>query len=384
MMMRQEAARNVALERRNQQEAGAQALAIQPGLMSQLQQPAVMEQPGMMGATQAGPVNPNIAQLAAASYAPANAMNAARDWRSPEQLSAMKVQEALSLRKPRNKTVTLPAGAQGKAGQYVVDLDNPNGQKTYLGGVPPSKKNTQRIVVNADGSTTITDGPLSDLGTVGDTSFSRVAAGDFAKKYGEIGTAIATSEEISTNTQAIRALFQGGLKTGALEPVKNKIASIAAGLGINAEKLGLDSAASSEAMQAVVMKNLLTELAKQKGPQTEGDAKRALATFISLGNTPEANEFILSYLESWSAYTMEKSRYMLENQEKNRNNYNRSLLDWHDHWGGRPLFGVSHKTGAKSKVPITYYGYKDKLKAKFPGMSPEDVETSWRVYTGTD
>ena len=57
-------------------------------------------------------------------------------------------------------------------------------------------------------------------------------------------------------------------------------------------------AGTQQEFNNVALSKLQQNLALQKGPQTEGDAKRAAQTFASLGNTPQANKFILDYAQA--------------------------------------------------------------------------------------
>lgn len=74
-------------------------------------------------------------------------------------------------------------------------------------------------------------------------------------------------------------------------------ANILTGLGM-APKNAEMYASNAQKMQSVAMDRLLTVLGQQKGPQTEGDAQRASQTFVSLQNTPDANNFILDLAQA--------------------------------------------------------------------------------------
>ena len=53
-------------------------------------------------------------------------------------------------------------------------------------------------------------------------------------------------------------------------------------------------------------------LNQAKGPQTEGDATRAKATFASLSNTPQANEFILDFAKAVAMRDKKKAAFYNE------------------------------------------------------------------------
>jgi hypothetical protein len=51
-------------------------------------------------------------------------------------------------------------------------------------------------------------------------------------------------------------------------------------------------ASNAQTFRAIQARQVNDELNLAKGPQTEGDAKRAKETYAALGNTPNANQFI--------------------------------------------------------------------------------------------
>jgi hypothetical protein len=69
-------------------------------------------------------------------------------------------------------------------------------------------------------------------------------------------------------------------------------------------------AGNADQFRSVTMNFLLEKLAAQKGPQTEGDAQRALKTLASMDNLQDANMFILDLTESLNQQTIEKANFM--------------------------------------------------------------------------
>lgn len=59
-------------------------------------------------------------------------------------------------------------------------------------------------------------------------------------------------------------------------------------------------------------------LNQAKGPQTEGDAQRALQTFAQLGNTPQANKFILDFTSATQKLVKEKAKFYSDAARGNR------------------------------------------------------------------
>lgn len=108
-----------------------------------------------------------------------------------------------------------------------------------------------------------------------------------------------------TNIQALRTI---DLRTGWGTDAKATAANVLAGLGIapkNAEMF----AANAQKFQSVAMDRLMKKQVEQKGTATEGDAKRLNQTFVSLQNTPEANDFILDLAQAQANQDQRRAQY---------------------------------------------------------------------------
>lgn len=210
----------------------------------------------------------------------------------------------------------------------------------------------------------------------GDRAFDKAMGEQWAKGYDGLFTAARTAEEGMPTIEAGRAILDSpDFKTGKLEPAKMWASQVASGLGIDPNKLGLEGAASGEAFQSVVMKNLLNELSKQKGPQTEGDASRALRANIQLGNTPEGNAFILDYAEALNRRTIEKAQWVYETgSQKYNGDVYKAEQDWNKRINNRPLLATSPNSG----LPVTYYQYTNK--AKESGLSQDEADVQWLKF----
>lgn len=95
-------------------------------------------------------------------------------------------------------------------------------------------------------------------------------------------------------------------KTGWGAPAMAGAAAILGSLGVkDAEKY----ATQAQTFQQVAKERLMTTLQAQVGPQTEGDAQRAEATFMQLGNTPAANQLIADLAEAQANIAVKKADY---------------------------------------------------------------------------
>ena len=106
-----------------------------------------------------------------------------------------------------------------------------------------------------------------------------------------------TAQSLIDNTQVARDMMRKMGGTGWGTETKAVAANVLSGLGIAPENAKL-FAARSQVFQKTAMDRLWTTLNAAKGPQTEGDATRAAKTYASLGNTTEANEFILDMAQA--------------------------------------------------------------------------------------
>lgn len=91
----------------------------------------------------------------------------------------------------------------------------------------------------------------------------------------------------------------------------NVLTSLGLG-GEEAQRLATDA----QTFKSIVSKQVNEELMLQKGPQTEGDAQRAFNIQAQLGNTPQANEFILDLAQATNNQKINKAKFFAENVGK--------------------------------------------------------------------
>lgn len=115
----------------------------------------------------------------------------------------------------------------------------------------------------------------------------------------------AKATDLQASIQAVRSI---DLNTGWGTEQKAQGAAMLEGLGIAPSSAKL-FAANAQKFQSVAMDRLLTTLAAQKGPQTEGDSTRAQQTFVKLGNTPEANRFVLDFAQAKANMDQRRADY---------------------------------------------------------------------------
>jgi hypothetical protein len=104
----------------------------------------------------------------------------------------------------------------------------------------------------------------------------------------------------------IKALDNIDLKTGFGTEALSTLSSPFAALGYKPAK---EYTKDVESFRAIVNDQQLAKQMLQNGVQTEGDAKRSMATLASLGNTPQANEFIKDFARATNNAVLAKAQF---------------------------------------------------------------------------
>lgn len=154
------------------------------------------------------------------------------------------------------------------------------------------------------------------------------------KQYGEIATAarLAARTLPALDTQA--KILDQGFTTGFGTEVKKAGASLLSALGVpEAEKFATDAQTFLAATQQAVLQRQL----EQKGPQTEADAQRITQTGAQLGNTVNANRFIIDVAKAQLKRDMEQREFYDKWWSKNKT-YEGAEDAWYASEGGKSLF----------------------------------------------
>lgn len=117
---------------------------------------------------------------------------------------------------------------------------------------------------------------------------------------------VSAGETAQSHLGSIAALRNINMQTGWGADAMAKGAEILASMGIkNAEKL----ATSAQQFNSVVYEKLMEEQKAQTGPQTEKDFKNIQQTWVKIGNTPQANAFILDLAEARANAAKRKAEF---------------------------------------------------------------------------
>jgi hypothetical protein len=156
------------------------------------------------------------------------------------------------------------------------------------------------------------------------------------KQYEDISKAagLAAKTLPALDTQA--KILDQGFSTGFGTDVKKAGASVLAALGVpEAEKFATDAQTFLAATQQAVLQRQL----EQKGPQTEADAQRITQTGAQLGNTVNANRFIIDVAKAQLKRDIEQRNFYNEwRRGPGNNSFDGAEDAWFSGPGGKSLF----------------------------------------------
>lgn len=130
----------------------------------------------------------------------------------------------------------------------------------------------------------------------------------WVKSYETVRDAGAAADDVLTSVGVTRDAIKKLGGTGWGTEAKANAANVLAGLGIATTKAEA-YASSAQQFQSAAMARLWTKLNAAKGPQTEGDADRAKATYAQLRSTTQANTFILDLAQANAEWDKMKAAF---------------------------------------------------------------------------
>mgnify|MGYP003333912219 CR=1 FL=1 len=177
------------------------------------------------------------------------------------------------------------------------------------------------------------------------------------QEYKDISNAAKLATKSLPSLQIQEGIIDAGFKTGFGAPAQKAAASVLGALGItDAEKFATNAQTFYSASQGAVLQKQL----EQKGPQTESDAQRITATGAQLGNTPEANKFIINVAKA-----------QFKRDIKQRNFYD----DW---WSKNKTYDGAENAWMTGEGAKSLFDYPE-LKAYKIGKEGSGAASTWRV-----
>jgi hypothetical protein len=143
-----------------------------------------------------------------------------------------------------------------------------------------------------------------------DVAFGKVLVSDFE----EVRKLADSGRTQLANLKVAQRVLDAGFKTGFGTEWKAAAASVLSALGV---KDATKFATNAQVFLAQSRGALLTKQLEQKGPQTENDAKRIDQTGAALGNTVNANRFILAHAEAIAERNIERAAFWQKYRREN-------------------------------------------------------------------
>lgn len=158
--------------------------------------------------------------------------------------------------------------------------------------------------------------------------------GMLVKQYEGVSEAAKIAGKTLPALESNLAILDKGFDTGFGTEAKTAGAKVLAAFGVkDAEKYATDSQTFlANATQAVLQRQL-----EQKGPQTEADAQRITQTGAQLGNTKDANRFLLSVARAQLKRDIAQ-RNFYDKWWKTNKTYDGAEDAWYAGEGGKSLF----------------------------------------------
>lgn len=155
-------------------------------------------------------------------------------------------------------------------------------------------------------------------------------------------------------------ILDNGFKTGFGTEAKKAAASLLSALKVpEATQYATDAQTFLAATQNTVLQKQL----EQRGPATEADSQRVTQTGAQLGNTPEANKFIISVAKAQLKRDIEQ-RNFYDKWWKTNNTYDGAEDAWFAGEGGKSLF---------ERPELKKYVTKESAAAQIPTNQPSSA-----------
>lgn len=174
------------------------------------------------------------------------------------------------------------------------------------------------------------------------------------KQYEDVSNQAKVAVRTLPALESNLAILDKGFDTGFGTEVKAAGAKVLSALGVpDATQFATDAQTFLGSASAAVLQRQL----EQKGPQTESDAQRITATGAQLGNTKDANKFLINVAKAQLKRDVEQ-RNFYDRWWKANNTYDGAEDAWFSGEGGKSLFDrpelkayAPRATSAASQIP---------------------------------
>jgi hypothetical protein len=249
-----------------------------------------------------------------------------------EQVQQMLLSPSARVRE-RGKALsaTLPKEAAAPAPSEVVKLSRELAEAQAAGNTALASSlqaRIQRLTEKPVGAQTVIKLPEQERAEKG-------ARGKLlVEQYQDVSKAASLAAKTLPAVETQERVLDSGFKTGFGTEVQKAGASVLAALGVpEAAKY----ATSAQTFLAATQQAVLQRQLEQKGPQTEADAQRITQTGAQLGNTPDANRFIISVAKAQLKRDIAQ-RNFYDKWWKEKGTYDGAEDAWFSGDGGKSLF----------------------------------------------
>lgn len=128
--------------------------------------------------------------------------------------------------------------------------------------------------------------------------------------------------------EAFESIMDRGLKTGFGQGVLDNVARALDRMGIDTKALNLNSVRDIDTLGNLTTRAVMSALADQKGVQTEGDAQRAMQTWVNISNSPGANRWINTYQKNLAERRILRAEFIQEALWRSNGNIQEAERAW--------------------------------------------------------
>jgi hypothetical protein len=169
-----------------------------------------------------------------------------------------------------------------------------------------------------------------------------------ADRYDAIVTAAGPAQQLVTQLE-----IMGNIELpneGELTVFRDKLRKWSHAVGIPLSPESVEKIDNVSKFKAVMTDLLSSKLATQKGPQTDEDARRMMASLASLTNLKEANRFIIQMGIALETRKIEQMNFWVDWEAKFGTTRG-ALQAWRDHKQKTPIFTLHPETGRHMFYP---------------------------------
>ena len=154
------------------------------------------------------------------------------------------------------------------------------------------------------------------------------------EEYRQLGAAASSARKAMPGIDTAEQILNAGFNTGWGTETQAAAANILTSLGVPDAKNYATNAQLFLSQARTITNDRLLD---QKGPQTDNDFKRTEEIGARLGNTVDANKFLLALNRAINNQTIEKHNFFTRWESKN-NSLTGAEQAWQDGAGGRSIF----------------------------------------------